>query len=81
MAFTIKTFGESGAGNLVLKCAPLLGGELCKLGLWRAEAARLNCVQQQEEEEEEETKPNKFHLVVQNIEAGASAAAAADLHP
>ena len=78
MAFTIKTFGESGAGNLVLKCAPLLGGELCKLGLWRAAAARLNCVQQQEEEE---TKPNKFHLVVQNIGAGASAAAAADLHP
>ena len=81
MAFTIKTFEESGAGNLVLKCAPLLGGELCKLGLWRAEASRLNCVQQQEEEEEEETKPNKFHLVVQNIGAGASAAAAADLHP
>ena len=80
MAFTIKTFEESGAGNLVLKCAPLLGGELCKLGLWRAAAARLNCVQQQEEEEEE-TKPNKFHLVVQNIGAGASAAAAADLHP
>ena len=39
--------------------------------------ARAHCVQQ----EEEETKPNKFHLVVQNIGAGASAAAAADLHP
>ena len=64
-----------------LKCAPL-GGDLCKLGLWRAAAARLNCVQEEEEEEEEEeTKPNKFHLVVQNIGAGASAAAAADLHP
>ena len=55
---------------------------MCKLGLWRAAAARLNRVQEEEEEEEEEeTKPNKFHLVVQNIGAGASAAAAADLHP
>ena len=65
-----------------LKCAPL-GGDLCKLGLWRAAAARLNCVQE-EEEEEEETKPNKFHLVVQNFGARASSAAAAagaDLHP
>ena len=67
MAFIIKaleekTVEESAASNPVralLKSASW-GGELCKLGLWRGAAARAHCVQQ-------ETKPNKFHLVLQNF--------------
>ena len=75
MAFIIKaleekTVEESAAGNpvwVLLKSASW-GEEL-----WRGAAAEAHCVQQ-------ETKPNKFHLVLQNFGAGA-AAAALDLRP
>ena len=75
-AFEEEHVEESAVGNpvRVLLKSVSLGGELCKLGLWRCAAAGAHCVQQ-------ETKPNKFHLVLQNFGARAPAAAALDLRP